>query len=53
MSFGTQHKQTAYLKCGSKMKRIISWSTYLDAGNKRDRSMVIDITYMLDFWSGI
>jgi hypothetical protein len=27
--------------------------TYLDAGNKRDRSMVIDITYLPDFWSGI
>jgi hypothetical protein len=50
---GNMREQTAYLICGSKMREYGLWSTYLDAGNKRDRSMVIDITYVPGFWNGI
>jgi hypothetical protein len=37
MSCGTQHKQTECPKCGSKLKRVGSWSTSLDARNQKEK----------------
>lgn len=39
ISCGTQHKQTECPKCGSKLKRVGSWSTSLDARNQKEKKM--------------
>lgn len=42
MSCGVQHRQAACPRCGSKMKRVGSWSTFLGAGSQKVRCTVSD-----------
>lgn len=43
MSCGVQHRQAACPRCGSKMKRVGSWSIFLGAGSQKVRCIALDV----------